>query len=122
MQRQIGRKSHFGTPDKVLTGSARLNPFRKRAGSRTLVSNFPAFRRYRFFIATAAQSANAPARQLRKFANALLAKAFFGWRGALGDELEPLRRCACPVPCGAVSGMLLPLRARASPGELREDV
>jgi len=124
----LGRDTHFGTAEKTVTGklpcssSPPLFTFKRRAGSRTLVSNFSAFRRYRFSVATATQSGDASARENWKLANTRFVQTALYWSGAAGDELEPVCRHARPVACSAVSGLLLPLRARATLGELRENL
>jgi len=45
-----------------------------------------------------------------------------GWRGAADDGLEPVCRHTWPATCQTVSRLLLPLRAFAWLGELRENV
>jgi hypothetical protein len=45
-----------------------------------------------------------------------------GWRGAAGDGLGPVCRHTQPLARETVSRLLLPLRALAGFGELRENV
>jgi hypothetical protein len=45
-----------------------------------------------------------------------------GWRGAAGDGLGPFCQYTQPATREAVSRLLLPLRALAGFGELRENV
>lgn len=51
-----------------------------------------------------------------------LAATARGWRGAAGDGLGPVCRHTRPVARETFSRMLLPLRALAGLGELRENV
>lgn len=118
-QSPCGKARQF---QRVVCKSPATGAGKSHAGSRTLVTNFSGARRYRFSFTPGPQSRNAPLWQRRKPATTSLVALVLDGRGAAGHDLGPFRRHTCWPAGGALSRLLLPLRALAGFEQLHQNV
>jgi len=90
--------------------------------SRTTVTKFSAFRRYRFFPPAATESGNAPASHTLRFAEEAAVEIAAAGVRAIGGVLGIARGHARRATIDASRGLLLPLFPSEEPRKLRENV